>query len=75
MHMVNATKMCITALWRSQTAPTVQDWFLRVNKIMEMKELIHVSYDKRDKYYKNWACWLIYKDSTAYKAVLSQSIP
>lgn len=50
----------------------LHDWFMRLNKTMEMEELIHISQDTYDKYYKNWACWIHYGDSSAYNTTMSQ---
>lgn len=42
MHMVNAATLCILVHWRSTHAPTIGEWFLRISKIEEMEELVHI---------------------------------
>lgn len=69
MHMVNAARMCIPVHWRSSKAPTIQEWYVRLNKIEEIEELIHIAQEhvtnplvQLDPLYVHWEIselWLI----------------
>lgn len=37
IHLINAANLCVPAKWRNTIPPTIEDWFLRVDKIAEME--------------------------------------
>lgn len=42
---------------------------IRVNKIYEIEELLHITQEMYQTFYKNWACWLEFKGSAAYRQI------
>lgn len=39
LHLINATKMCISVHWRENDPLTIKDWLQRTKKIAEMEDL------------------------------------
>lgn len=74
LHLINAANLCIPALWRNTTPPTVQDWIRRVDRIADMENLISQSTDHPTKFYVTWASWLHYKQ-TQSRTSTSQILP
>lgn len=66
MHLINAAKLIIPLHWGSNHTPSIREWILRVNKISEMEELIHISNDTPTKFYKTWTCWLRFRNTRQY---------
>lgn len=67
MHLVNAARLCIQVHWRSTHAPTIGEWFLRISKIEEMEELVHISQERIQKFTKTWACWTHFKSTQRFQ--------
>lgn len=70
LHLVNAAKQCIPIHWRSNTPPTMTEWFKRIEKISEMENLIHQAKDTPTKYGRTWACWIHFRESPKYQEYL-----
>lgn len=62
--------MCIPALWKATTPPTLVDWFRHINKIADMEELIHQARDTPTKFQKIWMCWRYFQTSTEYSQII-----
>lgn len=56
MHLVNEAKMCIPIKWHFTDPPSVGDWFARIQRTMEMKELIHQAKDRPFTFTSIWSC-------------------
>lgn len=74
MHMVSAARLCIPVLWKSARRPYLREWFCRINRTREMKELLHVTKETSHKCYSIWATWLHFAESSVYKSCL-EDIP
>lgn len=66
MMLVNAAKMCVPTLWGTPRAPSISEWYKRINKIAEMEELIAISRNSPHKFSTLWACWIHFKSSEEY---------
>lgn len=74
LHLLNAAKLCIPTHWGSTIIPSLSEWFNRIDKIAKMEELIHISKDSPTKFYKTWAAWLSFRNSSHFTASLQPSI-
>lgn len=63
IHLIKAASLCIPAIWRSTSPPTIQEWIRRVDKIAEMEKLICQANDNPTKFNTTWACWLNFRQS------------
>lgn len=72
LHLINASKMCIPALWNTTDPPTLVDWFKPIDRIADMEELIHQSRDTPIKFQKTWNCCSHYQTSTDYTYLMAQ---
>lgn len=73
MHMVNSAKLCISAHWNFTQFPTISEWFVRINKIEEMEEMVHQSPDRMGSFVYTLTCSVHYKSTDAYSNLMSPS--
>lgn len=64
MHMINAAKQCIPLHWNSLKTPSIKEWLSRINKIVEMEELIHITRDIPNKFGTKWECQTRFQSTT-----------
>lgn len=70
MHMISAANMCIPRKWRSPDPPTIKDWFIQIQKIAEMEDLIHQARDSPSKFIHLWSSWLQFTKTDTYLKIL-----
>lgn len=63
MHVVNSARTCIPALWKSSWALTLWDWYLRLNKICDIEELVHTAQETYRNFYNILTCRLAFRNS------------
>lgn len=54
--MVNAAKLCILIHWGTTHTPSLSEWFIRLQKIADMEELISLAKDSTSKFTATWGC-------------------
>lgn len=76
IHLINAAKACIPALWKSPDPPSIAAWLARVKETNRMKELTASLHDRLDKYRNTWFHWFKFVDSQDYiKATIGSPPP
>lgn len=70
MMLINAAKMCIPKPWGTSKAPSVADWYKRINKIAGIEELISISQNSPHKFSSSWACWIHFWSSKDYSQMM-----
>lgn len=70
IHMVNAARMCVPMHWRSASPPTMVEWVHRINRIVEMEELIYTSLDKISTFTATWEAWTSFRTSQSYQELI-----
>lgn len=53
--------------WRSKHIAMIKEWFIRLSKIEELEELIHISQDWIQKFVTTWTCWTHFKTTECYR--------
>lgn len=73
IHMINAAKLCIPQRWKNTSPPTLRDWLLKIEKISEMEELVHIAQERYTTYMKTWATWILYKTTPEYLQIITNA--
>ena len=62
-HPLDAAKACITKMWKSPLAPTIEMWICKVKEISKLEELVWTAQHKQEKHLRRWISWKSFLDS------------
>lgn len=65
-HSLNAARRCITDCWKQTQPPSIAHWFLKINEIKWLEELVACDDSSRDKFWSYWHYWVEFTFTQAF---------